>query len=219
MSRTFVVPDIHGRLDLLCEALRVIERRSPEGGKVVFLGDYVDRGPESREVVATLVAGPLTPGWSWEFLRGNHEDMMMQCISGHEIEWWISNGGSATLATYQGKDAELLEHLEWMAGLPTVLWDEHRVYVHAGVAEQHELTEQPETMTQWYRYPKRADVGYRGKHVVHGHEINMYGPELYPNRTALDTGAVHTGIMAVAEFDDAIPGGPTNILTIDLTFI
>jgi serine/threonine protein phosphatase 1 len=211
--KTFVVPDLHGRYDLLFAALGKI-RMSAEFGKVVFLGDYVDRGPASKAIIDRLIQGP-PDGWTWVFLKGNHEDMLLQCHddTGSDFHWWANNGGTTTLDSYGGKIDP--DHLEWFAALPTYHADAHRVYVHAGLGENYDLADQPEAMTQWYRYPKGADVGYRGKHVVHGH--TPQGPELFPNRTNLDAGAWKHGTLCVGVFDDDTPGGPIHIMRVGLT--
>lgn len=208
---TFVIADIHGRADLLKIALAEIKMIS-SSGSVIFLGDYVDRGNESKQVIDILMAGPK-PGWNWKTLRGNHEDMLLECHNtsdGEKYHWWRGHGGSDTMRSYGGDIPQ--HHIEWMDALPRIHWDEHRVYVHAGVSESSSLSDQTENMMQWYRYPPRANVGWNGKHVVHGH--TPHGPEQYSNRTNLDGNACNKGILLVGVFDDAIPGGPTQILRI-----
>lgn len=211
MGLTFVIADIHGRLDLLNSALAEIEARMA-GGRIVFTGDYIDRGLESAGVVQRLIDGPPA-NWEWVCIRGNHEDMLLTCKDGENLGWWVANGGGETIVSYGGEINQA--HVEWMDALPRLWWDDHRVYTHAGVNESHELTEQVEAVTQWFRYPKGADVGYRGKHVVHGHTPNANGPELFENRTNLDTGAVFTGRLVVGIFEDATPGGPVNLIEIN----
>lgn len=207
---TYVIPDLHGRYDLLYHALLKIGQRESTG-TVVFLGDYVDRGPQSKEIVDRLIQGP-PPGWNWVCLRGNHEDMLLEAYVDHgEVRsWWFNNGGDTTMQSYGGIIPE--EHLAWYRSLKNLHADEHRVYVHAGLGEQYDLIDQPEAMTQWYRYPTGADVGYRGMHVVHGHTPK--GPELYPNRTNLDAAAYKRGTLCVGVFADDTPGGPIGILRI-----
>lgn len=207
MSQTFVIADIHGRLDLLELALAQVSLRKP--AKLIFTGDFVDRGPESKAVVDRLIVGP-SDGCVWSFVRGNHEDMTLYCQDGTDLEWWIGNGGAATLKSYGGNISS--EHLEWFSRLPRLTWDQHRVYVHAGVLEQHHLSEQPEQTTQWHRYGKNEDVGYRGRHVVHGH--TPIGPELLEHRTNLDAGSFFSGRLAVGVFDDDKPGGPVEIIEV-----
>jgi serine/threonine protein phosphatase 1 len=98
MSITYTIPDIHGRLDLLDAAIdRIVEHSARNPATVVTLGDYVDRGPCSRQVIERLT------GWSSEKLKlvplkGNHEAMMWEvCNNLAELDWWIENGGDGTL--------------------------------------------------------------------------------------------------------------------------
>jgi serine/threonine protein phosphatase 1 len=101
-----------------------------------------------------------------------------------------------------------------MDSLPRLVHDTHRVYVHAGVDETYNLNDQSEQVTQWFRYPLGADIGYRDQHVVHGHTPKKHGPELYSNRTNLDTGAYKRGVLFVGVFDDDIGGGPVELIKV-----
>jgi serine/threonine protein phosphatase 1 len=113
---------IHGRFDLLTLALSKIEKNEP--GTVIFPGDYIDRGPQSREVIERLIAGP-SKGWKWICLLGNHEDMLVQASqSWFEIRQWLRNGGDATLRSYGSKTGSMFgisvvgpAHVEWMKTL------------------------------------------------------------------------------------------------------
>lgn len=220
MSRTFVVPDLHGRRDLLVAGLSEIERRA-NGGRVVFLGDYVDRGPESRGVLERLMRGPGQPGWAWTCLKGNHEDMLLQVVASPGLmDWWIGNGGDATLASYRDTATRPLAfplpsaHLDWLAGLPEVHADQHRVYVHAGLDESFPLDRQPSETLLWKRYGQAEVEGYRGKHIVHGHTPIEAGPLMLAGRTDLDTLAWYTGRLVIGDFDDEFPGGPRELIEV-----
>jgi serine/threonine protein phosphatase 1 len=205
---TYVVSDIHGRLDLLDLCLAGIARHG-KTGRVVFTGDYIDRGPDSKGVIQRLIDGPKE-GWKWDFIRGNHEDFLLEAMKGTDPRTWASNGDIETMKSY---DFDVpAQHLDWIDALPRLLWDDQRVYTHAGVSENYKLDEQPEQITQWYRYPKKADVGYHGRHVVHGHTPH-HEPELYKNRTNLDTGGFSTGKMCVGVFDDK-SGPPIDLITV-----
>ena len=181
--------DIHGRL----EPLKALLAQIPEGAKLVFLGDYVDRGSQSREVVALVRSLPNAV-----CLRGNHEDM----ICGNKLTHWMANGGQATLMSYQhpltgevDMDA-LMGDAEWFYDLPITHSDAKRVYVHGGVDESYDLEDQPESVTQWYRYPEGADIGYRGMTVVHGHTPGVF---IGQSRICLDAGMSK---MCCGVFDD-----------------
>jgi serine/threonine protein phosphatase 1 len=213
MSRTYVISDLHGRLDVLEAALERIEL-SPSGGTVVFTGDYVDRGPWSRGVVERLMAGPTVDGWKWICLKGNHEDMMVGAIKGeYEQGWWVGNGGGQTLASYPEFEVPA-DHVEWMEKLPLCYADGHRVFVHAGVDETLTLKEQTEHDLVWSRVPKMRDYQHPEGYVVHGHTPFEDGPIILGGRANLDTGAVWTGRLAVAVFDDDAPGAPIELLTV-----
>ena len=211
MAKTFVIADVHGRLDLLEAALARIENHAP--GKVVFTGDFIDGGPQSRGVVARLIAGP-SDGWEWVFVRGNHETCFWTVIRAR-----TSRGGSSTAAaklstaTAVGSTRRISNGcIRCRGSTPTSIGS----YVHAGVDECYDLDQQPAGLTQWYRYPKGADVGYRGMHVVHGHTPRRKGPELLEYRTNLDTNAYSTGRLVVGVFDDEKAGGPVKVLEVHL---
>lgn len=214
MPRTFVVPDIHGQLDLLERALSWIERAATSG-TVVFLGDYIDRGPRSREVVERLMTGPLN-GWKWICLMGNHERTMTDAVVARRVDktWLTKDGGGQTLLSYghprQGKlDYSVIpeSHVEWLRSRPLVHEDEHRVFVHAKVDAAWPLEEHGEETALWGLYDDTDDSGYRGKHVVHGH--NPHESVRLSGRTALDVHA--PGRLLLGVFDDDMPGGPVDV--------
>lgn len=209
MTRTYAIGDIHGKFALLEQALERIEA-SPSGGKVVFLGDYVDRGENSRAVIERLMAGPTKPGWEWVCLRGNHEDMMREVLRGTaELEWWLGNGGTQTLASYGGEVDS--RHLDWVEKLPLFHTDNHRIFVHAGVDPTKPMSEQTEAMLLWSRLRKHVDCQHPEGYIVHGHTIVTDGPVVLAGRMNLDTGAFYTGRLSVAAFDDEKAGGPVDI--------
>ncbi|MBI4045426.1 MAG: serine/threonine protein phosphatase [Devosia nanyangense] len=211
MSKTFVVSDLHGRFDLFEAALARISTYCPQG-TIVFTGDYVDRGPDSRRIIQALKAGP-SEGWRWIALKGNHEEMMVRAEhDSRERERWLANGGLATLASYDG--AVPTEDLAWAAKLPIYFKDEHRIYVHAGVDPAMPVEEQDAATLLWLRYQPGSDIDYPGFHIVHGHTPNPDGPELYRGRSNLDTLAVRTGRLVVGVFDDDRPGGPSDLIEI-----
>jgi len=215
---TYAVPDIHGRFDLLALALDLIQTHAAtRQHQVIFLGDYIDRGPQSAQVVGCIRAGQRE-GRPWIALKGNHEDFMVAAVLESDA-WmtasWVGNGGAETMASYDQAGSDPESDARWMQGLPAYFEDRHRVYVHAFAPEQYRLEDAPEHILLWSRYPERADVGYRGKHVVHGHTPKLDGPELYPNRTNLDCGAVFGGRLVVGVFDATVAGGPIDTISAD----
>lgn len=222
--KTYAIADLHGRFDLLEMAIERIEA-SADGGKVVFLGDYVDRGPQSRQIIDRLMAGSQRAGWRWICLRGNHEDIMVTCCGTPRLigSWWIPNGGARTLISYGAKvgddaiDAAKnvpATHLEWMRALSRMHVDQHRVFVHAGVDPDKPLLLQDDEELGWKLYDDDDDRGHGERHVVHGHHQFEDGPILLAGRTDLDTFAWFTGRLVVGVFDDEKPGGPADLIVV-----
>jgi len=217
-TRIYAVGDVHGRKDLLDRLLRMIatDAKSSGAGRklVVFLGDYVDRGPESRAVVETVAAGPPAgadwAGFRWVPLLGNHEAMMLQFLEDLEMaSGWLSpgNGGLETLRSYIGElpqpsglhalqstfaRALPADHRRFLASLPASHEEGGYFFVHAGVRPSIPLQHQQRQDLLWIRGEfLGSNVDY-GKMVVHGHTITT-APEERANRIGIDTGAFFTG--------------------------
>jgi serine/threonine protein phosphatase 1 len=218
---TYAIADLHGRFDILEAALAAIAAHASQPGTIVFLGDYVDRGPQSKQIIDRLMAGP-PPGWTWVCLKGNHEDMMFRCVGRlAEMPWWIGNGGAETLFSYGHPTTGRIdpgvvpnEHLSWLFNLPPIYVDRHRVFVHAGVDPTVPLDEQREEVLLWKLYNSADERGHRRRHVVHGHEQFAEGPILLAGRSDLDTFAWFTGRIVVGVFDDGLPGGPVDLIEV-----
>jgi serine/threonine protein phosphatase 1 len=216
MSLTYVIPDIHGRYDLLNEALGSIAARSGgEAGVIVTIGDYVDKGPDSKAVVDRLMSG-VEAGWSLIALKGNHDALMVEALRDpSKMAAWLDKGGDAALASYGGDPAAVPpSHIVWLDQLRLMHVDAHRLYVHAGVDPAIPLDRQSEATLLWKRYPKGFPDGYGDLHVVHGHDNYPDGPLLYPGRSNLDTLAWRTGRLTVGVFDDRKPGGPVDLIVV-----
>lgn len=205
MSLTYAIADLHGRFDLLKKALEAVTNHAGDHDyKVITLGDYVDRGPESRQIIQHLMDAQ-DQGRPLICLKGNHEDMMHETLMAPlDPNWWVGNGGETTLKSYNNEVPS--NHLHWIGSLPTIYVDRHRIFVHAGVDPTKSLDEQTDEFKLWYRYIDGADIGHGERHVVHGHTPNPHGPEKYQSRTNLDTLAWRTGRLVVAVYDDDKPG-------------
>jgi serine/threonine protein phosphatase 1 len=222
MTLTYAIPDLHGRLDLLETAIdKIVEHSAGERSTVVTLGDYVDRGPRSRQVIERLM------GWQPDKLtlvnlKGNHEAMMWEtCNNLAELSWWIKNGGDQTLASYgqssqKNYDPRIVppEHLEWIANLALIHADQHRVFVHAAIDPKIPLDQQSHQTLLWKRYPEGFDLGHGHRHVVHGHHANPKAPIITSGKTNLDGLAWKTGRLVIGVFEDDRPGGALEFLEI-----
>ncbi len=204
--RVYAIGDIHGRADLLDAMLALI---ADDAGDVpatlVFLGDYVDRGPDSAAVIARLLGG-LPEGWEGVALMGNHERLMLDCWTGDRkaAAIWRGNGGDATLASYgivPGDDvAAALDahvppaHLAFLRALPLM----HRIgdylFVHAGIRPGVALDRQDPRDLMWMREPFLSSEADHGAVVVHGHSPGVE-PCVRPNRIGIDTTAFASGVL------------------------
>jgi len=216
MSLTHVIPDLHGRADLLEEALAEISARSGgQAGVIVTIGDYVDKGPDSKGVIARLLPG-VVKNFTLVALKGNHDALMVEALRDHsKMAAWMEKGGDAALASYGGDPAAVpASHIAWLDGLKLIHLDAHRLYVHAGVDPEIPLDQQSQSTLLSKRYAKGFPDGFGKFHVVHGHDNFPDGPLLYQGRTNLDTLAWRTGRLTVGVFDDDKPGGPVDLLVI-----
>ena len=194
------IGDIHGRFDKLQELLALL----PSEGELVFLGDYVDRGPQSAEVVALLRETAHI------CLLGNHEELMIDAILHGQTYLWHMNGGLATIKSYEktyGEDATLMlrDDAEWMRTLPCSYTTDTHIFVHAGLNPRREVQTREDMI--WIRDLFLQSNKDFGRHVVHGHthswdEKEHFAVELLPTRTNLDTAAFHTGMLSAAVIDD-----------------
>ncbi|KQO69895.1 metallophosphoesterase [Methylobacterium sp. Leaf87] len=216
---TYAIGDIHGCADALRRLLAAIDRhRAGAPRRLVFLGDYIDRGPDSAGVVATLRALQAAEPEAVTCLMGNHESLMLAAYrDGFGSAPWLENGGVATLRSFGTRDPQALPHdvLNWMSALPTVWEDARRYYVHAGFRPGRPGIDPDEPTRLWIREPfLSADYDF-GRHVVHGHTPQMDGrPDLRPHRTNLDTACVFGATLTAGVFSDG-QDGPVEILQVD----
>lgn len=208
----YAIGDIHGQTEFLDTALQLIEADGGPDAEVIFLGDLVDRGPDSRAVIQRLIDAQAA-GRNWHVIKGNHDRMFYRFVT-EAIEHderilsglsWLNPrlGGPATLASY-GVDTEtdtsagrLFEaaqnavpaaHLEFVKSLPLYLERDGLLFVHAGVLPDVPLSEQIEDDLIWIRSPFLEHTKPHPWLVVHGHTaLDM--PFHFGNRIDLDGGA------------------------------
>lgn len=220
----YAIGDLHGRFDLFKKAYDIAEEHANGSEyKFITLGDYVDRGPESKQIIQGLMDRGFNNGSSYNIaLQGNHEAMMLETIlTPLQPSWWMNNGGWTTLNSYGDKLSPYLDpywqnvymgcvpedHIKFIAAMPLYYETPKQVFVHAGVpVDDLELKDQDKERMQWMLYAKDDTGGYNGKHVVHGHHQFADGPHTWGGkrggRTDLDTFAWKTGRIVVGVFDD-----------------
>jgi serine/threonine protein phosphatase 1 len=226
MTRLYAIGDIHGHLDKLARAHRLIaadrEITGDQDAPVVHLGDLVDRGPESAEVVDYLAQGPARGG-PWITLLGNHDRMFARFVAdataqdaGMKAEYdWLHPkiGGLATLESYGVSPAPDLaslhrqaqarvpaHHRAFLAELPLFFVAGPLFLVHAGIRPGVPLNAQVEDDLLWIRSPFLTDQRDHGALIVHGHTA-IRAAEHHGNRVNLDTGAGFDRALSVAVFE------------------
>jgi serine/threonine protein phosphatase 1 len=222
--RAYAVGDIHGRLDLLLDLLARIEAdnraRGPARTWLVFLGDLVDRGPDSRGVIDKLLSDP--PGFATNvFIKGNHEEFFLDVLKGDEsgLQHWLAYGGTECAESYgvtrgwtlnatPRAIAERLiqqvpqSHVRFLEEMADSFRFGDYLFVHAGIRPGIDLHEQEAKDLRWIREGFLDDPTDHGFMVVHGHTI-VERPEEHPNRIAIDTGAYRYGTLTALGLEGA----------------
>lgn len=206
-SLTYAIGDIHGSLSKLSRLIARCEAHADgRPATFVFLGDYIDRGPESAGVIDHVIALQSRLPGSVVALKGNHEAMALDVFDGATPQdFWLAQGGAETLASYGVAAAQALPrvHIDWMRSLPLRYDDGVRFFVHAGIDPQRPLDEQNDRDLIWIREPFLSDGRDHGRLIVHGHTpVAARTPDLRSNRLNVDTGAVYGGPLTAAAFAD-----------------
>ena len=172
--------------------------------KFVFIGDYIDRGPDSRGVIEFLMHLEAKRPDEAIFLMGNHETLALSAVARSDfMNDWVDNGGASTLRSYGAASAAELpeDHVEWLRSLAHCCDDGQRFFVHAGINPDKPLDEQDWQDLLWIREPFLSDHRDYGRLIVHGHTPTRDGmPDLRRNRLNIDTGAVFGGPLTAAVF-------------------
>lgn len=219
----YAIGDVHGCIkELQAAEIRIAEdiRQTGRAGLVVFLGDYIDRGPASFQVVEHLLR-PSDLGLRRLALCGNHDDVFSKFIAEPQRYMdWLDLGGEQTLMSYgidvghlnlrqKSKSGDLkrlladavpASHVEFLAHLPILLKVGDLVFVHAGLRPRVQISEQEDEDLMWIREPFLAQGPGWAITVVHGHTPSNE-PSIGPGRIGIDTGAFYTGKLTVLKID------------------
>jgi len=221
--RIYAVGDIHGRLDLLNELLARIgddmSSRPATRSVSIFLGDYIDRGPSSRETIDRLIAHAEAN--ESVFLKGNHEQIAISCLRDRGLfERWMRLGGRETLMSYGitlaalSDDKQIVRlqaafhealpqsHFRFFRDLQSSYTCGDYFFAHAGVKPDIPLSRQKESDLLWIRQEFLSSYDDFGKIVIHGHTPTR-GIQVEPNRVNIDTGAFATGRLTCLVIDEA----------------
>jgi serine/threonine protein phosphatase 1 len=210
-GRLFAIGDIHGCPDELSAMLSAIAPR--EGDTVVFVGDYVDRGPSARDVVDVVLELKKGPA-EVVTLKGNHEDMMLSYMgmAGHYGDSFLFNGGAATLESYGVRESELDRaveripdhHLDFFKNLSLSYLRPPYFFVHAGILPTRQLEEQDPEDLLWIRQEFIFNPHESGAIIVFGH-TPMRGVMIdLPYKLGIDTGLVYGGKLTCLELNEGV---------------
>lgn len=196
MGSIYAIGDIHGCYDKLMKLMeKILKFYDPVKDTLVFLGDYIDRGPDSFPVTEYLIGlKRQIPGIV--FLRGNHEEMLGQYLLGLDRSSYLANGGRQTLESYMahnpggGMQTVPRDHLHFYSSLSLYYASEEYIFVHAGIREKVPLEEQTSEDLLWIRSQFVHSTYNFGKKVVFGH-TPFPEPLVQKNKIGIDTGAVY----------------------------
>lgn len=222
-ERIYAIGDIHGRADLLVKLHASIDKDANiyGGGKtkrIIYLGDYIDRGLESKSVIDILTTR-RSKAFELVFLKGNHEDLFLRSLQDATI-WpkWLALGGDATVLSYglclSGQDDHdgyermrhdllrqiPLEHRRFLESLQLSFRSGDYLFVHAGIRPNIPLDMQDPHDLMWIREDFLHHKELLGIVVVHGHSISLK-PEFFPERIGIDTGAYATNALSCVVLD------------------
>jgi len=226
-ERVYAIGDIHGRYDLLIPLLATVFADAQGAAcdrppRIIFLGDYVDRGPDSAKVIEALVRLEARAGHRLTFLKGNHEQALLAFIedadAGHD---WIRFGGAPTLASYgvpppkaddkpaafeRARDALVAHlpaaHLDFLERLEVMAQVGDYAFVHAGIRPGRDLATQTDDDLLWIREAFLSHPGPHEKVIVHGHTWIDDQPRILQQRIGVDTGAYETGVLTALRIED-----------------
>ncbi len=201
MKKTFAIGDIHGCLDQLEDLIDRIEPGKDD--LLVFLGDYIDRGPDSSGVIDFLI--DLAASMPCVFLRGNHEHMFLEFLEfGANKAMYLANGGMSTLESYLGPDqfvshSQVVQkisegHRDFYAGMKWYYEDQSYIYVHAGIRPGVAMYSQERHDLIWIRDEFVSSPTEMKKKVIFGH-TPFAGPLVKEDKIGIDTGAVYGGAL------------------------
>ncbi|MGA9754411.1 MAG: metallophosphoesterase family protein [Desulfobaccales bacterium] len=206
----YAIGDIHGSLESL---ERLLDKINPDltQDRLLFVGDYIDRGPQSKGVVDYIIRlQNLAPPGQIICLKGNHEAMFLDFLAGSPAEMFLFNGGMATLEDYWGDDwvdqdraslALPLDHARFYQDLQLYYEIPDYIFVHGGLKPGVPLADQVEDDLLWIRGEFITSQEDFGRRVIFGH-TPFKQPLLMPNKIGIDTGAVYGNFLTALKLPE-----------------
>ncbi len=204
-EKIFIIGDLHGCLDMLKRLIDTIPWQ-PEKDRLIFIGDFIDRGKDPKGVVDYVLSLSRCSPYV-QCLMGNHEAMFLDYLSGEDRELFLINSGWSTLKSYQVEKPEgegLLvppEHMSFYQSLETYIKLKDYYIVHAGFRPGVEIEDQKFQDMMWIREPFIYSDYDFGKKVIFGH-TPFSEPLIMNNKIGVDTGAVYGGKLTCLELPE-----------------
>ncbi len=231
MKKYYAIGDVHGQVEQLTVLLDAIATEIDKDDEIIFLGDLVDRGMHSYDVVHQVMHLEDRMGVKVTCLKGNHEQMFMMAYDSDEFyHWWAGNGGHQTVASYidqlvpdddvflgSWRQAIPWDHRHWLKNLPLMYVSAEFIFVHAGLDPKYQWESPYQTMPEdqpacvWIREPFLSMEHDFGPRIVHGHTPGRLHHGKH--RTSIDTGAVFHGNLTCGIFAER--DAPTRFLMVD----
>ena len=223
---TYAIGDVHGCREELELLLSAIYAEDPDA-YVVTVGDYVDRGPDSKGVIELLMREQQSKAGRFVCLKGNHEDMLLAGILNYADETLKSYGATKYEDVVNRLNIDAVghvdsyavvreviprDHIEWMTHLPFMHETDEALFVHGGFSPARPLSEQTEEICLRYRHTSVGEDFDFGKHTYHGHTPQK-GILTLRHRTNVDTGCVYNGALTAARVGS--DGRPDKFLVIE----
>lgn len=207
--KTIVIGDTHGcyrELKKLYSTLKRSGEYNRKTDRLIFLGDYIDRGENSRKVIG-FIKQLQKHNNNVIALMGNHEDMLINYRRGIDVNW-LYNGCNETIESYEGYEEYFKKDLVWIRNLPLYYEDDYFIYVHAGIDIDKPMSEQNKNTLLWIREPFIYHNNKYNKQVIFGHTptLSITGETkpvyTYNDNVAIDTGCVYGGALTALVIED-----------------
>lgn len=200
MDKTrYAIGDIHGYFKLLKGLISKLDLKADD--ELIFLGDYIDRGPNSKKVIDFLIK--LSKSYNCIFLRGNHESMMENALKDkRQMPIWLFNGGQSTYESYGGFEKILETHGEFFNALKPYYLTEQYLFVHAGLRPGVALKNQTENDLYWIREEfilKKTTIPQK---IIYGHTPVNVSSSPYDDKIGIDTGCAYGGKLTALKLPE-----------------